>query len=228
MTSVFKPHALSSARAVVLATAIAAGCLAQAAQAETAAKPTTTPTTTPTAKAEASHAASIKIPAIGMTLLNDVRNARMALFDGQTEAAAGILGKATSYMGGKTADYAIQLKDGYGLPLDSGLGFSEGFVPTKAHAHAISQAGKHMQAGEVARGLKAMADAGVKLEVKMVVVPYKATVDALEKALQDISAGAFHKANMELKSIETSVQVNAFTPGNLPHQGYALSDILAG
>lgn len=209
----------SNVKILVLAVAIGAGAIAQTAVADDTAKP---------AAEETAKASSIKIPAVGGTLLNDVRHARMALFDGQAETASGILSQATSYLGDDTAKYAIKTDGGYAIPVDSGVSFADGFTPTQDHAPAIAQAGQHMQQGDIDGAIETMTNAGVDLDVKMVVVPYKTTVDALEKAIEDIGAGDIHKANMVLKSIETSVKVDDFKPGHLPHQGYKLSEILGG
>ncbi len=209
----------SNAKLLALAVVIGASAIAQTAVADTTPK---------TETEEVVKANSLKIPAIGGTLLNDVRKARMALFDGQLDTASGILEQATSYLGDETAKFAIKSGDEYGIPVDSGLSFAEDFTPAKAHAPAIAQAGEHVAQGDIDGAIQVMTDAGIGLDVKMVVVPFKATVDALEQATQDISAGEIHKANMLLKSIETSVTVDDFKPGQLPHQGYSLSEILGG
>ncbi len=211
----------SNVKILALAVAIGAGVVAQTAVADTAPK-------TEAGAEEVVKASSLKIPAVGGTLLTDVRKARMALFDGQLDTASGILGQATSYLGDETAKYAIKTGDGYGIPVDSGVSFADDFTPTEDHAGAIAQAGEHVEQGDIDGAIMAMTDAGIDLEVKMVVVPYKATLDALEQAIQDIDAGQIHKANMLLKSIETSVTVDGFKPGHLPHQGYSLSEILGG
>lgn len=208
----------------IVAASVSMAAIAPAAFAQDA---VTTDTTQATQTAETG---TLKIPAVGKVILNDIRSARVALFDGEIDAAKGIIGQAASYFGDKSAEYAIKLSDddGFGLPVDSGIGFAEGFEPTQEHAPVIAKAGEHIQMGDHAGAIKTMSDAGIELSVQTVVVPFQSTVDNLEQAILDLDAGEVHKANMLLKSIETSIAVETFKTDAVPHQGYPLNEILPG
>ncbi|WP_371168872.1 YfdX family protein [Aliiroseovarius sp. 2305UL8-7] len=205
----------------VVATSIGLGAIGQVALADTG---TSTNATTEVTKMTAGELA---VPAIGVTLMTDVHKARVAMFDGQIDAASAVLAQATSYLGDDAAKFAIKLPgdSGYGLPVDGGLSFAEGFTPTQDHAGTINAAGELMQKGDQNAAIKMMTDAGIKLAMNVVVVPYKSTVDGLEKAVVDLDGGEIHSANMTLKSIETSPEVVSYAPDALPKQGYALDEI---
>lgn len=208
----------------VVAATLGLGTIAPIAYAEG----TTTDTTT-TATQDAGDqimVGKIAVPAIGITLLNDVHQARVAMFDGQIDAASGAVAQAASYLGEPAAKFAIKLSDGtFALPIDSGLNFAEGFTPDQSHAAVINAAGEMLQKGDATGAIKTMRDAGIELAVNVVVVPFKATVDALETVVTDLEAEHVHKANMLLKSVETSPKVVSFSPDKLPKQGYALDEI---
>ena len=169
----------------------------------------------------------LAVPAFGVALMNDVHQARVAMFDGQIDAANEVLAQATSYLGDDAAKFAIKLPGdaGYGLPVESGLSFAEGFTATQDHAGAINAAGALMEQGDQDAAIKMMTDAGIKLAMNVVVVPYQPTIAGLEKAAVDLDGGEIHAANMTLKSIESSPEVVSYAPDALPKQGYALDEI---
>nr|WP_315980118.1 YfdX family protein [Aliamphritea spongicola] len=99
---------------------------------------------------------SIKIPGHAKSVLADTRAARVALFEGQTDAAIDLVQKALDTFDAGVADYAVELDDdaGFGIPVDSSVEFNEGFQPTESNAKVINQAGQLAQKVTRRRQLK--------------------------------------------------------------------------
>ncbi|WP_170565531.1 YfdX family protein [Ruegeria atlantica] len=173
---------------------------------------------------------SIRVPANGKHILDGVHAARLALFDGNTDLARDMISNAHNEINDHAAEFAIKLPDtvGFAIPVESGLLFRDGFQPTDQHAPTISQAGALIRNGQVDEAITVMADAGIELDIKVVMLPVEPTATHLQQALTDIKAGHIHKANMTLKAVETSIEIQDFQPGALPSQGYPLSEILPG
>ncbi|WP_196223503.1 YfdX family protein [Roseibium sp. RKSG952] len=209
--------------ATIVALALATTSLSQIAFAETE----VSSETETGGEVETQH---IRIPATGKLILDGVRAARLALFDGNLDQAKEIVSASRGAIDEHAAKFSVHLSDskGYALPVDSGLKFSDGFEPTDQHGASITQAGVMIQEGRVDEAIKVMSKAGVELDVAVVMLPVGATATHLEQALTDIEAGQIHKANMALKAVETSTVIQDFKPGNLPAQGYPLADILPG
>lgn len=204
----------------LIAVAMGAGAFAQVANATTATETNEAQTVSNT----------ILVPATGITILDGVHRARVALFDGNIDAAKELITGASEKFDDHAAKYVLKMPGdaGYGIPVDSGLQFAEGFQPTNAHTPAIAEAGQHAQNGDVETAVTIMTEAGIDLDVKVVVLPVATVTAQLKQALADIEAGHFHKANMALKAVETSVVVEDYKPDALPTQGYALDEILQG
>ncbi len=170
----------------------------------------------------------IKISGHAKAVLADVRGARFALFDGQTDAAMDLVKKARGIFNEKLAKFAIKFGEnkGFGAPIDRSILFAEGFKPTPAHAAVIGKAGVLAQHGKTSDAVKMMKAADIELDVKYALLPISKSVASLDKAIIDINAGNFYEANMVLKSIETSVVVEEFEETAVPKQGYELKEIL--
>jgi len=170
----------------------------------------------------------VKIPGGAKAVLKQVRSARLALFEGQPQAAKDLVAAARAGINDSLAKFAVKLgeKKGYGIPFDSSIEFSEQFKPTPEHRTVIAQAGQHIRQGNSADAVKMMSKAGIDLVVKLAVIPTGATVAKLDKAKTDIAEKRFYEANMALKSIESSIKVEAYNPAKLPKQGYPLKSIL--
>ncbi|KIC39045.1 hypothetical protein RA27_17980 [Ruegeria sp. ANG-R] len=209
--------------AAVVAAALATTGVAQIASAasETAAE---------TEQATQVAGQSIQIPENGKHILDGVRAARLALFDGNIDLAKEMIAASHDQINDRAAEYAVKLdaNGGFALPVDSGLQFKDGFQPTDQHAPVINEAGALIQNGQVDEAISVMNDAGIELDIKVVMLPVGKAASQLDQAIADIEAGQIHKANMALKSVETSIEVQDYQPGGLPAQGYPLSEILTG
>ncbi|WP_261841326.1 YfdX family protein [Aliamphritea ceti] len=170
---------------------------------------------------------SIKIPGHAKSVLADTRAARVALFEGQTDAAIDLVQKALDTFDAGVADYAVELDDdsGFGIPVDSSVEFNEGFQPTDADAKVINQAGQLAQKGDSKAAVKTMIEGGIELDFKYAMLPVAPTVVSLNNALDDLQDGSFYEANIALKAIETSLVIEDYGVADTPKQGFAWETI---
>lgn len=170
---------------------------------------------------------SIKIPGHAKSVLADTRAARVALFEGQTDAAIDLVRKALDTFDAGVADYAVELDDdaGFGIPVDSSVEFNEGFQPTEANAKVINQAGQLAQKGDSQAAVKTMVEGGIELDFKYAMLPVAPTVVSLNNALDDLQDGSFYEANIALKAIETSLVIEDYGVADTPKQGFAWETI---
>lgn len=170
---------------------------------------------------------SIKIPGHAKSVLSDTRAARVALFEGQTDAAIDLVQKALDTFDAGVADYAVELDDdaGFGIPVDSSVEFNEGFQPTESNAKVINQAGQLAQQGDSQAAVKTMIEGGIELDFKYAMLPVAPTVVSLNNALDDLQDGSFYEANIALKAIETSLVIEDYGVADTPKQGFAWETI---
>ncbi|MBN3561610.1 YfdX family protein [Aliamphritea spongicola] len=170
---------------------------------------------------------SIKIPGHAKSVLADTRAARVALFEGQTDAAIDLVQKALDTFDAGVADYAVELDDdaGFGIPVDSSVEFNEGFQPTESNAKVINQAGQLAQKGDSQAAVKTMIEGGIELDFKYAMLPVAPTVVSLNNALDDLQDGSFYEANIVLKAIETSLVIEDYGVADTPKQGFAWETI---
>lgn len=211
----------SKVAATIIAAALATTSISGIAQAAT-------DVTTKTDVAGQTETQHIRVPATGKHVLEGVRAARLALFDGNLDLAKERVALSHHEIKKHAAKFAVKLEDGkgFGLPVDTGLQFAEGFEPKEAHGPAISEAGAILQEGRIDEAINVMSNAGVELDIAVVMLPVQSTTASLEQALTDIKEGHIHKANMALKSIETSIEVQDYKPDALPAQGYPETEVL--
>lgn len=206
--------------AAVLAASVSTVALAQVASAES--------TPTETVAEEVTSASAITVSDAGRNVANGVYFAKMALAEGNTDAAKEIIGEVSALFGDDDADLMVKTDGGFGLPLDTAISLAEGFEPTDAHAPAFAEANKLMQMGDIDGVIRTLNTAGVDIVAEIAVLPYQSTIDGLNTVSAELDAGDLEKANAALDGIGASIAVETFAPDALPVQGHAMTDILQG
>lgn len=170
---------------------------------------------------------NLKISGHGKAVISDVRSARVALFEGQVDAALDLVKKARDVFDYTVVNYAVKLtsSDGYGVPVDRSITLAEGFKPTKEHAEIINKAGSLAQQGKTEQAITLMKESGIDLDIQYALLPVLKNISNLEKAISDINDEKFYEANMMLKAIEASVIFEELNVEEIPQQGYQLKDI---
>lgn len=170
---------------------------------------------------------NIQISGSARTILTNVHNARVALFEGQDQAAMQIVEKANAAFKDDVTKNSIKLEGdkGYGVPVDYSIEFAEDFKPTPDNAAVIAKAGHEAKSGNTPAAVKIMRGAGIELSIKYAMLPAADTVEKLDKVMSDLKEKKFYEANLALKSIETSVFVEDFEIDAAPEQGHDLTKI---
>lgn len=212
--------------AAILAASVSATALAQVANAEATATDTSKAVAAQTTTDGTIVASAVQVPETGQNILLGTEFAKMALADGDTKAATEILQKVSASLNDESADFLMKTNAGYSLPLETGIGFAEGFTPTDEQGPAIQQAVEQMQAGDIDAAIAVLNKAGVKLSAQIALMPFKSTADSLKQATADVENGNTEKAIAALDAIGKSITVEHFATDSVPHQGYELSDVL--
>lgn len=178
-------------------------------------------------KQEIVVAKTINISGHAKAVISDVRNARFALFDGQTDAALDLVKKSREVLDKAILGYALKADAAgdYVIPLDRSITLAEGFKPTQELDLVINKAGVMAQQGQVDEAIVLMKEAGVDLDIQYVLLPVLKTISNLENATNNIKAGQFYEANMNLKAIEVAIVVEDLNVEEIPKQGYSPKDI---
>lgn len=178
-------------------------------------------------KQEVVVAKTINISGHAKAVMSDVRNARIALFDGQTDAALELVKKSREVLDKAILGHALKADAAgdYVIPLDRSVTLAEDFKPTEELEIVIRKAGALAQRGQVDEAVTLMKESGVDLDVHYVLLPVLKTIDNLDSAIKNIKEDKFYEANMKLKAIEVSIAVEDLNVEEIPKQGYSPKDI---
>lgn len=166
----------------------------------------------------------LRASAEAMNGMQYLHEARMALFDGETDAGRKLVQTALDAFQGDIAAWEVAGTDtanaDYKLvPIQTSLKVTEGFVLTDAHKPALTVAGEAIGSGDQQGALQALVEASIDASLQAALLPVDETVTRLNSALSEIDAGKFYEANLTLKSIEQSVVIETYGAGQIPQQG---------
>ncbi len=168
------------------------------------------------AEAESTTAKELdRISDDGLEALQQVYAARIAIFEGNTKEAAKLIGEAQRHLKDAAEDAAkigIKRKQGpVQLPIDAHLTLADDFVLTPAKAEKIAKVDEHLKKGETKQAVEVLREAGIYLNISVVLLPLDSATAALEKAAKMVGEGHFYDANLALKSIEDSVVIDSIS-----------------
>jgi hypothetical protein len=218
--------------AVALATtAILGSCAALAAeQPNTGAAATSSQ---PTAATQNANKELGKISADGRKAFQDVRLARVAIFDGQPDQAKKYVDEAkTSIAKAKTDDTGFMkaeasLKPPAGmaqrtaaqgdkpmqsttptawLPVNGGLTLGEDFVATPTKAAGVAKANDQLKKGDRKQAMETLKLAEINVAFVMEVAPLDKTISGIDTAAQLIDSGKYYEGNQALKGVEDGIR----------------------
>lgn len=154
--------------------------------------------------------------------MHDIRAARLALFEGQPDAAKALVADAKKNLSeaeknaprtrvtvktertlkGKTIAKSEQTETADLVPIDAWLEVAEDFVSTPAQDESIATANEHMKAGDRDRAVETLKAADVELAVTRVLMPVGETEAQVTKAAKLLDDEHFYQANLALKAAE--------------------------
>jgi hypothetical protein len=238
--------------AVALATtAILGSCAALAAE-QPGGSPAAS-TTQPTAVTQNANKELGKLSADGRKAFQDVRLARLAIFDGQPDQAKKYVDEAkASIAKAKTDDSAFMkaeasLKPPTGvaqrtatqgagdkpmqsttptawLPVDGGLTLGEDFVATPAKAAGVAKANDQLKKGDHKQAMETLKLSEINVAFVMEVAPLDKTISGIDTAAQLIDSGKYYEGNQALKSVEDSVRFDVADVNSGPEKASSTQD----
>lgn len=197
--------------------------------AEQAGKTSVVDASKPSAATQADNKDFRKLSADGLKALRDVRRARLAIFDGQTDQAKKYVDEARIAIGKAKTDDTAFMKDEASLkppagmnqkttqggtdnsapsktptawlPVDGGLALGEDFVATPAKAAGVAKANEQLKKGDHKQAMETLKLSEINVAFEMEVAPLEKTVSGIDSAAQLIDSGKYYEGNQALKGV---------------------------
>lgn len=157
--------------------------------------------------------------------MREVRAARLALFDGNTDAAGKMVqSAATDMTAAQTAEkaYGIASKSGTPdtvyLPIDTSVALGEGFTVTPDNKAQVTAANDQMAKGNARAAAETLKAANIEVSVSVAMVPAGTAMTHLQDAATLVKDGKYYEANLALKAVEDMVVVDTWALSDLPAQ----------
>jgi hypothetical protein len=181
-----------------------------------------------------------KLSKDGMKAFRDIREARLAIFDGKTDAAKTEIGEAQAALQKAKSDDSIftkaesELKTPAGMTLKSGkaastqavawlpvggaMALDEDYAASPSKAQGVAKADTQLKQGDRKSAMETLRLADIDVDFIAELAPLQTTLDGVDHAMQLADAGHFFQANQALKTVEDGVRFDdeAFvaTPGH--------------
>ncbi|WP_300000637.1 YfdX family protein [uncultured Cedecea sp.] len=159
---------------------------------------------------------SLKISQQGFTAVQDVRMARLAIFQGVPEHAVKLTDAAAKLLADDSADWKIFARtnkdaaligDQY-IAIDGTIGISENFIATPAKQEALKKANEQLTKGDQKGALETLRLADIAVTQKLYLLPLKHAQKVVADAQKLLSEKKYYEANLALKAVEDSVTIN--------------------
>ena len=159
--------------------------------------------------------------------LQEIRAARVAIFNGNPEEAVKLSDIAQKELtAAKTSIDELALAtqkstdgaDTY-IPFDTSMSLVEGFVPDESDTAALMKANEHLAKGEQSHAAQALKVANIDVSVSAAMIPAASSLQHVDDAIKLLSEKKYYEANLALKAVEDSVLVEVYDLQAMPVQG---------
>ena len=238
--------------AVALATtAMFGSCSALAAEQPNAAS--TANANQPVAATQNTNKEFGKLSADGRKAFQDVRLARLAIFDGDTdqakkyadEAKAAITKAKTDNTAFVKAEASLKPPAGVSqrtgaqggsdkstqgttptawLPVDGGLTLGDDFVASSAKASGIAKANDQLKKGDHKQAMQTLKLSEIDVTFVTEVAPLDKTISGIDNAAQLIDSGKYYEGNQALKAVEDGIRFDVAVVSAGPEKASSTSD----
>lgn len=166
--------------------------------------------------AQQQAAETLKISEQGFTAVQDVRLARLAIFQGVPEHAVKLTENAAKLLTDDSIDWkkfattnknAALIGDQY-IAIDGTVGISENFISTPEKQAAIKKANEQLSQGDKKSAMETLRLADISVTQKLYLLPLKHSQKAVAEAQNLLKEKKYYEANLALKAIEDSVLVD--------------------
>jgi len=158
----------------------------------------------------------------GFTAMQDVRFARVAIFDDHPKVAEKYLNEAKKKLaaaekeapeltvtvrseqtvGDETISKHETAQTSDFVPIDARLVLSEDFVPTPEKKAKIKEANEHLKKGDRTKAVEVLRAADIGISVTRVLMPLKLTIDHVDGAIAMFNDHKYYEANLALKGAQ--------------------------
>ncbi|MEJ2125338.1 MAG: YfdX family protein [Alphaproteobacteria bacterium] len=155
----------------------------------------------------------------GYNVIRDVRAARIAIFNGDTQRAKTLTEEAQADLKKVKADDKLadlNKGDKNLVPVDGQLVIADNFVSTPEKAKHIAASNEHIKKGETKKAMDELKLASVDVAFTRILMPIKETEAHVDLAKKQISQGHYYQANMALKATEDALNVETVMLAETP------------
>ncbi len=162
----------------------------------------------------------------GITAMRDIRAARIAIFNGETDealvkikeaqSAADAAAKQSVKLDKFAGEGPTDLKKGQDyVPICSAVSVTETENLSAQHVGRLTKANMALRTGDNAAAAAALKAVPGEIQYSFASVPLDRLVGDVENAKAQLDKGQFQEANLTLKGIEDSVDIHRFTMDGL-------------
>ncbi|GAB4354112.1 MAG: YfdX family protein [Oricola sp.] len=150
----------------------------------------------------------------GYNVIRDIRAARVAIFNGDSEAAKKFVEEAKSDLKKVKSDDMIAVKKDSAntnpdlVPIDGQLFVADNFTTSSEKARHIADTNKKIKEGKADEAMQDLKLANVDVGFTRVLMPLAMTQDHVTTAYNLLEGGSYYEANMALKAAEDGLQVD--------------------
>ena len=213
--------------AAAIAGSLSAALLATGATSVLAANTQPQDTTPKTAEQPISKTAEkdlVKVSKDAMMVMNSVRGARFAIFDGKPDEARKDVDAAVTEITNTVKDadkFAVDTKaparkDDTYVPYDAALTVADTFVPTEENMKHIAKANEHLHKGEKKEALETLKVGKVDVAFTAGLMPVKFAQQRINEAAKLIGDGKYYEANLALKAVDDAVVIETIGVDEAP------------
>ena len=183
-----------------------------------------------------------KLSTEGLKAFQDVRLARIAIFDGQTKQAKTYVDEAkTAIAKAKTDDTAFtkaesdlktppaMAKPGADkvtpsatpvawIPVDGSLTLDEDYTATPDKAKGVATANEKLKQGQSKDAMEALKLAQINAVFVTELAPMESTMNGIDKAAQLVDSGQYYQGNQALKGVEDGIRFDAIDMTSAPKE----------
>lgn len=204
--------------ALAVAPLLAAPAIVYAKETPTAAQPAK-----PATKSDADFARMMKLSDDGFNAVRGIRTARIAIFNGDPQAAEKSVGSATDAMTKAEKD-AVNFygrtnasNDGqYWIPVDATLDVADNFVDTPEKQQHVKKANEHFQSGDKNKAVEELKLAEIDVNFTRLLMPLTTTQDHIQAATKLLDQKKYYEANLALKAAEDGLVVDTVALTDIP------------
>ena len=166
-----------------------------------------------------SKANRTKVSQKGFAAMQTIHAARLAIFNGEPDAAKEMLGRANGLMKEMAEDnHNYEAKEGQ-VPINGSITLAESFVPNEKHASYLAKANEHFQKGQKTEGMEQLRQGEIAVNFARVLMPFEATSKKLTEAIELANQSKYYQTNLALKAAEEGMDFDSISLFKAPAEG---------